>query len=313
MGSYNGDKPYIFISYSHKDTAVVMKIVDQMINDGYRVWYDDGIKPGAEWDDYIATKINDCGYFIAFLSENYLESENCKDELNYSRDHVANILLVYLSPVNLPAGMEMRLGRNQAIHAYNYEKKTDFFNKFYLSRGISEFRNEIIDEVTVVEESNEILEEPSLISVEASPKVSIKENKIEEPKVTKEKVIKEEKINNKKSIIPGFRSGKKFHMIVASVIYIFSVIFIAIVLGDIYTSIGTKYAAFDVPRGIYIIIGYILIFLYTSNFGHILNRMFKFEKRPMWLQILIIVLGDIIIAALMFALLVGTEVLLLVI
>lgn len=157
--AYNGDMPYIFISYSHKDTNIVLQMISQMQADGFRAWYDEGIKPGAEWDDYIASKVNKSSYFVAFLSDNYLASSNCKDEMNYARDHVDNILLVYLAPVNLPSGMEMRFGRSQAIHAYNYESKDEFFNKLYLSKDINLCRGD--SQVNIVEESFEnIPDEP---------------------------------------------------------------------------------------------------------------------------------------------------------
>ena len=83
---YNGKEKYIFISYSHRDTAQVFPIIAKLMENGYRVWYDAGIDPGTEWDENIAQHINDCGYFIAFMSTNYLGSNNCKDELNYARD-----------------------------------------------------------------------------------------------------------------------------------------------------------------------------------------------------------------------------------
>ena len=44
---YNGDDPYIFISYSHRDTELVWPILLQMQRDGYRFWYDDGIEAGS--------------------------------------------------------------------------------------------------------------------------------------------------------------------------------------------------------------------------------------------------------------------------
>lgn len=153
--AYNGDKPYIFVSYSHKDTDIILQMVSQMQCDGYRVWYDEGIEPGTDWDDYIASKINKCSYFIAFLSENYLNSSNCKDEMNYARDHVENILLVYLEPVSLSSGMEMRFGRTQAILAYNYEVKNDFFNKLYISKDLGLCKG---DEVAGIVEGAEVVD-----------------------------------------------------------------------------------------------------------------------------------------------------------
>lgn len=135
------ENSYIFISYAHKDVDIVLDIVSSMQQDGYNLWYDTGIAPGANWDDYIASKINTCSYFIAFISENYLNSTNCKDELNYARDHVDHILLVYLSDVALPAGMQMRLSLSQAINAYTYSHKVDFLDKLYSAEFINTCRD----------------------------------------------------------------------------------------------------------------------------------------------------------------------------
>lgn len=133
---YDGDQAYIFVSYAHRDSEQVWPIIDRMQRDGFRVWYDDGIDPGTEWDENIASHVAGCGYFIAFLSENYLNSDNCKDELNYSRDQGKPQLLIYMEDVQLPHGMAMRLGRNQAIFHNRYENEEDFYDKLYDAQDI---------------------------------------------------------------------------------------------------------------------------------------------------------------------------------
>ena len=39
--AYNGDDPYLFVSYSHRDTAKVYPILDALYDRKYRIWYDD--------------------------------------------------------------------------------------------------------------------------------------------------------------------------------------------------------------------------------------------------------------------------------
>jgi len=128
---YDGDEPYIFISYAHRDDKAVLPIVEELSRNGYRVWYDQGIDPGTEWDENIAQHVEDCGCFIAFLSQNYLDSDNCKDELNYARDLNKERLIVYLEQVRLPGGLAMRINRLQAIFKYTYRSQTDFYNKLF--------------------------------------------------------------------------------------------------------------------------------------------------------------------------------------
>ena len=155
--SYNGDKPYIFISYAHKDSDAVYPIIQRMQRDGYRTWFDEGIDPGTEWDETIAQSINNCGYFIAFVSKNYLGSNNCKDELNYARDISKKLLLVYLEEVKLTSGMAMRMNRIQSIFKYKYVDENEFYSKLYSSEGITEFTSGVTasesSETTVRQES----------------------------------------------------------------------------------------------------------------------------------------------------------------
>lgn len=139
---YKGTEEYIFISYSHKDEEKVLRIISAMIQHGFRVWFDEGIDPGTEWAEIIAEHIAESGYFISFMSENYLQSENCKDEITIARDLNKPRLLVYLSDVVLPLGMAMRLNRLQAIHYYKYPTFESFLKKLYESEGIDSFRSQ---------------------------------------------------------------------------------------------------------------------------------------------------------------------------
>lgn len=133
---YEGKEPYIFISYSHKDMSKVFRIIRRLQDEGYRVWYDEGIDPATEWDENIAQHIADCGYLIAFISNNYVASNNCKDEVNFARDLDKDRLLVYIEATSLPLGMSMRLRRLQAIHEYKYEDREDFYSKLLSASGI---------------------------------------------------------------------------------------------------------------------------------------------------------------------------------
>ncbi len=134
---YKGENSYVFLSYSHMDIEAAMDIVRHLQSKGFRVWYDEGIDPGSEWDENIASHVEKCGYFIALLSRNYLNSSNCKDELNFARDKEKPRLLIYLEYIQLPPGMQMRLSRLQAIHRYKYKEQKIFYKKLYSAKGIS--------------------------------------------------------------------------------------------------------------------------------------------------------------------------------
>lgn len=138
---YSGKDPYIFVSYSHRNLKKAKDILKQLQIDKYRVWYDEGIDPGTEWDENIASHIDGCSYFIALISKDYLVSTNCKDELNYARELDKPRLLIYLENVELPSGMRMRLSRLQAIHMYTYTDSDLFFEKMKEAKGITVCRD----------------------------------------------------------------------------------------------------------------------------------------------------------------------------
>ncbi|MCR5005285.1 MAG: TIR domain-containing protein [Clostridiales bacterium] len=138
--AYNGTEPFIFVSYAHRNSDKVVPIIAKIQADGYRVWFDEGIDPGTEWDTNIANHVRGCSLMLAFMSKEYLASENCKDELNFARDLSKNRILIYLEDVELPDGMAMRLNRLQAIHQYKYEDQKDFYEKLYNSPDLQSLR-----------------------------------------------------------------------------------------------------------------------------------------------------------------------------
>ena len=141
LAPYQGNEPYIFLSYSHRDAEPAAEVIRHMNGSGFRIWYDEGLVPGKEWDENIARAIMSCSYFVALISQNYLNSTNCRDELNYARDKKLPLLLIYLEDVELPAGMEMRLGRMLAIHRHKYARAETFYAKVRSADGISVCRN----------------------------------------------------------------------------------------------------------------------------------------------------------------------------
>ena len=111
----NESAPFIFISYAHRDSDAVYNIIGRLAHAGYNIWFDRGIEAGTNWDENIASHIERASCVLAFMSRNYLNSGNCKDELNYARDLNKELVLVYVDDVTLPSGMAMRLNRSQAV------------------------------------------------------------------------------------------------------------------------------------------------------------------------------------------------------
>ena len=136
MPTPDENENYIFVSYAHKNKDIVIPIIRRMQQNGYSVWFDEGIDPGTEWDKYIAQKLLKCTFFIAAISNDYLNSSNCQDETHYARDLDKDRVLVYLEKTELPPELQMRHGRLQAIHKYTYQNEEDFYQKLYSTSGI---------------------------------------------------------------------------------------------------------------------------------------------------------------------------------
>ena len=136
LAPYQGTEPYLFLSYSHRNADAAAEAIRWLKAAGFRVWYDEGVIPATEWDENIAQAIENCSYLIALISEAYLSSSNCLDELNYARDRNIPLLLIYLEDVSLPSGLAMRLGRLLAIHRYRYDNPAAFYSKLVRAKGI---------------------------------------------------------------------------------------------------------------------------------------------------------------------------------
>ena len=113
---YNGERPYIFISYSHRDTNRVLPVIEAMEELGYRIWFDQGIEAGSEWSNNIARHLRDCEVFVSFVSEHSMASENCLDEIAFAKSNNKPSLMIFLEEnVELPSGVEMQTARFQRM------------------------------------------------------------------------------------------------------------------------------------------------------------------------------------------------------
>ena len=126
---YEGDKPYIFISYAHRDSHMVFPILEELDRRGYRVWYDDGVAPGSEWPENIAQHLSNCYLTVSCLSPNYIQSANCRRELTFALSKHKNFLAVMLEPTEMSLGLEMQLSAQLMVMRYNYSNEDAFYRK----------------------------------------------------------------------------------------------------------------------------------------------------------------------------------------
>ena len=129
---YEGSEKYIFISYAHKDMDIVLPIIERFQDDGFRVWYDEGIDPGTEWAKIIADHLDNCECFISMMSKNYLASDNCKNELEYARNLKNERFIIYIEEdVDMPNYLKMNHGRLQNMNMTKYSNESAFYDKLF--------------------------------------------------------------------------------------------------------------------------------------------------------------------------------------
>jgi hypothetical protein len=137
--AYHGDQPYVFISYAHKDSETVHHVVRRLQQDGYRVWYDEGIAPGSNWDVYISEHLDRCSNVLSFVSKAYVKSPNCRDELALSRRKGKPMNLIFLEDVQMTPGLKMRYGRIFALF-FRQMPEEEFFEKLYRTDAMAAAR-----------------------------------------------------------------------------------------------------------------------------------------------------------------------------
>lgn len=127
---YEGGEPYIFVSYAHVNSPDVMRVVADMHSRGYRIWYDEGIEVGSEWPECIAEHLASAHLMLAFISEAYMNSDNCRREMHYALSKRIKVINIFLEQTAMTPGMEMQIGNIFALMKYTMDEKV-FFDKLY--------------------------------------------------------------------------------------------------------------------------------------------------------------------------------------
>ena len=134
--AYEGREPYIFVSYAHKNSDMVMPIIDSLYNDKYRVWYDEGIAPGSEWPKNIEDHLKQATVVVVFVSKESLESLNCENEIVNSNPNKRKVI-----QYSLDGSMHSKLVDCDTCVDYNELKK--YLNNELIGDGISGYKHEI--------------------------------------------------------------------------------------------------------------------------------------------------------------------------
>ena len=155
---YEGTKPYIFVSYSHKDSAQVVQLLNTLNKAGYRIWYDKAIHTGDDWEESIGLHLLSCTVCMPLFSRHSLKSEVCIDEIKFAKSKDKQIFPIYLEDLqgeDLPVSL-FRLNSYQYLLLNNYPDMSAFMQHLEQEPKLQSCKEvEISSTLTVPDESRE--------------------------------------------------------------------------------------------------------------------------------------------------------------
>ena len=162
--AYDGDGPYIFVSYAHKDANLVFPEIKKFYDEGYPIWYDQGLTPGQEWDDEIAEALMACSLLVVFISENSMASTNVQDEIKLALNERIDIVPIYFEETNLPAGLKLRLSNKHAIMEYLSTEKDYLTECFKAFDKFKILKNRVFEDSSIQEDDKVPVSDDQAIS-----------------------------------------------------------------------------------------------------------------------------------------------------
>jgi len=150
FSAYKGDKPYVFVSYAHRDSSAVFPELVWLKDSGFNIWYDEGIEAGTEWTASLARAIKGAKLFLYFVSPNSVRSLNCRNEVSFALEHNVQVIAVHLERTELPDGLSLSLSTRQAI--LKHETSQHEYSEKLKSR-ISAYLDQPVESTAIREES----------------------------------------------------------------------------------------------------------------------------------------------------------------
>ena len=115
FSAYQGDEPYVFVCYAHENADRVYPELQRLHDAGVRIWYDEGVSPGARWSDELARALSGAALVLFFSTPQAVKSKHCQDEVSFALDEQRPLLVIQDGVVDLPPGMRLQLGPQQSI------------------------------------------------------------------------------------------------------------------------------------------------------------------------------------------------------
>lgn len=120
--AYTGKEPYLFVSYSHRDTAKVYPILDALYDRKYRLWYDESCETGNDFRDELRERIEGSEAVLLFVSESSMSSPFCGMEIIVARENGKRLYPIYLDNAAVPPAFQILLANTHHGSIDNIDK-----------------------------------------------------------------------------------------------------------------------------------------------------------------------------------------------
>lgn len=120
--AYTGKEPYLFVSYSHRDTAKVYPILDALYDCKYRLWYDESCETGNDFRDELRMRIENAEAVLLFVSESSMASPFCGMEIIVARENNKRLYPIYLDASAIPPAFQILLANTHHSTSDNMDK-----------------------------------------------------------------------------------------------------------------------------------------------------------------------------------------------
>ena len=107
--AYTGNEPFLFISYSHRNTEQVYPLLDKLHEKKYRIWYDESCETGNDFRSELRDKRERCTAVVLFVSEASMNSPFCGMEIIVARENQKRIYPIFLDDSEVPPAFQILL------------------------------------------------------------------------------------------------------------------------------------------------------------------------------------------------------------
>ncbi len=120
--AYVGNEPYLFVSYSHRDTEKVYPILDALYDCKYRIWYDESCENGNDFREELRVRIEKAEAVLLFVSAASMNSPFCGMEIIVARENNKKLYPIYLDDVEIPPAFQILLANTHHSTSENLSK-----------------------------------------------------------------------------------------------------------------------------------------------------------------------------------------------